>query len=373
MKGKSMQIYACAVLALFLSGMAGFILGRGSLILARETMEALKGEALYGLSAEELDQSAVRGMIDALPDPMAAYLTPEMLTEFERQIQGDQTAGLGIEMVCVSTGYYVCTVMENSPAQVGGIAKGDIIVSIDGLNVSEGASWPNFTDNQMVELGISRNGIVRMQVLFATSLDPFTDVEHKWLNDNTGYVRIRSFSQEGMEDQTLEALRAYLDTGNVILDLRHNPGGRLDAALTIAQAFVPRGETMLSLHEANGNREVYKSEDGSLCGKRLIVLVDNQSASAAEVLAGILHGYGAALIVGQQTYGKGTVQRVVGLNNGAGIRFTMAEYVLPGDLYIDGVGITPDFIAAPEEIPGWAKAPIRDEMLQIALSQAIFE
>ena len=332
----------------------------------------LKNGSLYGISAEELDKSAVCGMIDALPDPMAAYLTPKMMTDFAQQIQGGQTVGLGIEMVRVAQGYYVCTVMENSPAQIGGIAKGDIIVSIDGACVAEGAHWPVFAEDQMVALDISRNDIVRTQILFAALLSPFADVEQKWLNDNMGYVRIRSFSQEGMEEQTLNALRTFLEKGDAVLDLRHNPGGRLDAALTIAQAFVPKGEPMLTLHEAEGNREVYRSKDGSLCGSRLIVLVDGQSASAAEVLAGILHDYGAAVIVGQQTFGKGTVQRVVQLNNGGGIRFTMAEYVLSGEQGIDGVGITPDLTVTPDEIPGWAKAPGRDEILQFALAQVAF-
>ena len=119
------------------------------------------------------------------------------------------------------------------------------------------------------------------------------------------------------------------------------------------------------------SEEIYKSKDGSLCGNCLIVLVDNYSASAAEVLAGILREYGAAVIVGQQTYGKATVQRVVQLSNEAGIRFTMAEYILPGDLNIDGVGIEPDLITMGEEIPGWAKTTDRDEMLQFALTHVI--
>lgn len=235
--------------------------------------------------------------------------------------------------------------------------------------MDKGAVWPVCVQDEKIELVISRNGSERTQNVFAMALDPFPDVEQSWLDQSIGYVRIRSFTQNKMETQVLDALRKFLQTGAAVLDLRHNPGGRLDAAITIAQAFVPKGKLLLTLNEAGNKTETYRSGGGSLSGKKLYILVDEQSASASEILAGILQDYGNAVLIGVKTYGKGTVQRVAALKNGGGIRFTVAEYVLPSGLKIDGKGLTPDIITADEEIPGWAYVHSRDEMLQIALQR----
>jgi carboxyl-terminal processing protease len=371
-KKGGLQVLAIAALGLGLAFMGGFIAGRGNLILAKEAMGALRGEALYGLSSDEMDRAAVQGMIDNIPDPMAAYLSPELLDSFRGQIAGSEEVGLGIEAVRVRNGYYVCSVMERSPAQIGGVAKGDVIVTIDGAAVEDGKFFPTMVENQRVELCISRNGVVRTQALFAQKVAPFPDVEQKWLNENTGYVRIRSFTQTGMEEEAVKALMNCLARGVAILDLRHNPGGRLEAATSIAQMFVKKGETLLVLHEAGGKREILKSRGGSHTGCKLVVLVDQKSASAAEVLAGILKEYGAATIIGQTTYGKGTVQRVKTLCNGSGIRFTIAEYGLPSGEMIDGKGIVPDIAVIQSEIPGFALSVLQDEALQAALSHLAF-
>lgn len=369
MKQRSVQAYACMALGLILCSMLGFMWGRGSLIIARQAIEALQSESYYDISADELDQAAVKGMLGVLPDPMAGYLTPQSMDSFAQHLNGQKTIGLGLESVRIAQGYYIASVLENSPAQIGGIAKGDIVVAINGVSVDKGAVWPVCVQDEKIELVISRNGSERTQNVFAMALDPFPDVEQSWLDQSIGYVRIRSFTQNKMETQVLDALRKFLQTGAAVLDLRHNPGGRLDAAITIAQAFVPKGKLLLTLNEAGNKTETYRSGGGSLSGKKLYILVDEQSASASEILAGILQDYGNAVLIGVKTYGKGTVQRVAALKNGGGIRFTVAEYVLPSGLKIDGKGLTPDIITADEEIPGWAYVHSRDEMLQIALQR----
>ncbi len=369
MKRRPFQAYACMALGLILCGMLGFLWGRGSLILARQAMEALQSEAYYGVSADELDQAAVKGMLDALPDPMAGYLTPQSMDSFAQHLQGQKAIGLGLESVRVAQGYFIASVIENSPAQIGGIAKGDIVVAINGVRVDKGAVWPVCVQDEKIELVISRNGTERAQNVFPVPINSFPDVEHSWLDDTTGYVRIRSFTQNGMETQVISALEKCFQKGTAVLDLRHNPGGRLDAAIAIAEAFVPKGKLLLTLNESGNKTETYRSRGGSLSGKKLYILVDEQSASASEVLAGILQDYGCAVIIGIKTFGKGTVQRVAQLKNGGGIRFTVAEYVLPSGSKINGKGLTPDIATADEEVPGWAYAHSRDEVLQSALQE----
>ncbi len=369
MKRRTIQAYACAVLGVFLSGMLGFLWGRGSLIIAKQTMDILKEDAYFGTTAEDLDRAAVQGMLESLSDPMATYLTKQNMESFASHLQGEKTIGIGIELVRTVQGFYVSAVQENSPAQVGGIARGDVIVAINGMRVDKGAVWPILEQDEKVELTISRNGTQRTQNVFASAVDPFPDVEQTMISDTIGYIRIRSFTQQGMETLVVNALKDTLKKGSAILDLRHNPGGRLDAALAIAQVFVPKGQALLTLNESGNRKEVYRSGDGSLSAKRIIILVDEQSASASEVLAGILQDYGKATVIGTKTYGKGTVQRVAALKNGGGIRFTVAEYILPSGAQINGKGLTPDKVTPGEEIPGWAVAQSRDEMLQLAVQE----
>ena len=268
MKRRPILAYACVALSVILSGMLGFLWGRGSLIVARQTLDILNKDAYYGTTKEELDQAAVQGMLQVLSDPMAAYLTRQNMQAFDSHLQGEKTIGIGIETVRISKGYFVSAVLENSPAQLGGIAKGDVVVAINGLGVDKGALWPALEQGEKIELTISRNGADRTQNVFACAIDPFPDVQTSRISGNIGYVRIRSFTQKGMEAQAISALKECLKTGSVVLDLRHNPGGRLDAALAIAQLFVPKGQTLLTLKESGNRREVYKSEDGQLSAKK---------------------------------------------------------------------------------------------------------
>lgn len=369
MKRRNVEWMACMVLMLFIAAGAGFAVGRGSLIQSRQVQRAIVEDAYYAVPAEVLDSAAASAMMQVLSDPMAGYLNQTQMQAFDDKLTGQQTIGLGMETARVAQGYFVTQVQDASPAALAGLARGDIVTAINGKRVQDGAQWPQWTEGERVVLHVLRGGVEREQVVFAQRIQPFDDVYTEQLTPDVYYMRLRTFAQEDMAQKAIQALCALHPDCAIILDVRGNPGGRLDHAVDIAQQFVPKGETLLTLCKANDATETIVSEGGALIGRNVVVLQDGQSASAAEILAGILQNYGAAHVIGEVSYGKGTVQKVKAISGGCGIRYTVAEYALPRSGRIQGVGVLPDeSVPSAAEVPGWALSHAQDTQLQAALT-----
>lgn len=369
MRKRNIEWMACMTLVLFIAAGAGFAFGRGSLIQSRQVQRALSQDAYYAVPAETLDSAAASAMMQVLSDPMASYLDQTQMQAFDDKLTGEETIGLGMETARVAQGYFVAQVQDASPAALAGLAKGDVVTAINGTRVQDGAQWPQWTEGERVVLRVLRGDVEREQVVFVQRIQPFDDVYTEQLTSDVFYIRLRTFAQEGMAQKTVEAMRTLQPDCAIILDVRSNPGGRLDHAIEIAQQFVPKGETLLTLCKANDATETIVGEGGALVGRSVVVLQDGQSASAAEILSGILQNYGAARVIGEVSYGKGTVQKVKAISGGCGIRYTVAEYALPHSGRIQGIGVLPDDnVPSGAEVPGWALSHGQDTQLQAALA-----
>lgn len=368
MRRRNIEWMACMTLMLFIAAGIGFVFGRGSLIQTRQVIRALGEDAYYAVPAETLDNVAASAMMQALADPMASYLDQTQMQAFDDKLAGEGMIGLGMETARIAQGYFVTQVQDASPAALAGLAKGDIVTAINGTRAQDGAQWPQWAEGDRAVLRVLRGGVEREQIVFAQRVQPFDDVYTESLTNDVFYVRLRTFAQEGMAQKVVAVLYALQPDCAIILDVRSNPGGRLDHAVEIAQQFVPKGETLLTLCKAKDATETIVSEGGALAGRRVVVLQDGQSASAAEILSGILQNYGAARVIGEVSYGKGTVQKVKAIAGGCGVRYTVAEYALPHSGRIQGVGVLPDdSVPAGAEVPGWALPHVQDTQLQAAL------
>lgn len=293
----------------------------------------------------KLIDSAIDGMVKSLGDPHSNYLDPDMYKILMEQTQGS-FGGIGVIMGMDKDGAIkIVSVMEDSPGQKAGLAEGDQIVAVDGTPVTE---WPfdqvaahvRGEAGTNVTLTILRDG---QQQDFTVTRDniKLKTVGHEMLDDGIGYIQIASFS----EDTAKEFTDAYTDLQNngmkgLVIDLRNDPGGLLTACVAIAKQVVPKG-TIVSITTKDGSTETYTS-DLSETKYPIVVLINKNSASASEILAGALQDTKAATIVGTTSYGKGSVQTILPMSGEDAVKLTIAKYYTPSGRSIDGTGITPD-------------------------------
>ncbi|MBM7855048.1 carboxyl-terminal processing protease [Desulfohalotomaculum tongense] len=298
----------------------------------------------------ELDvlvNGAIEGMLEALDDPYTQYMTPDSLQEFSDSLNGDYV-GIGIRMEQYEGYVRVVEVFKNSPAEKAGLKHGDVIVAVDGEDIKDiPLGFVGFKikgpEGTAVKLKICRNGEYFDATLTRAEVNAPT-VTSKVMFNNIGYINIDSFGENTAGDfaAALQELKAKKVKG-LILDLRDNPGGYLMAAVRMADHFLPVGKKVVSVVDRYNEKQVYRSfTPVEVKGLPVVILVNEGSASAAEILTGALQDHGVATVVGSQTYGKGTVQTVFNLSNGGALKLTMARYQLPGGEFIDGTGIMPD-------------------------------
>lgn len=298
---------------------------------------------------DTLVRGAIEGLLDTLKDPYTVYLSPEELKDFRSFIEGDY-AGVGIQLQPGENYPKVVNTIEGTPASAAGIKPGDLVVKVDGIDISneplgkvvEKVRGPEGTK---VRLTIRREGLshdVDFEMVRANITMP--TVSGRILNGDIGFIRINTFS-ELTKDEFKRTLEGLINQGakKLILDLRDNPGGILQSAVDISGNFIEPGQVVVSTVDRKGKLEEYRTE-GNPVGKGMpiVVLVDQNSASASEALAGALQDYGLATLIGGQTYGKGTVQVVIPLKAGGALKITTARYHTPKDRVIDGVGLSPD-------------------------------
>lgn len=300
------------------------------------------------IDEEKMLNETIKGYVNGLDDEYSEYLTTEEWDDFQSQALGNYV-GIGIYMaVDKNDNVIVLSPIEGSPAESAGVKEGDTIVSVNDENVlgtssdtvasmikgEEGTEVKIrvLRDNEYLDFNIRREAI------------KIYHVEEEMLENNIGYISLLTFD-EGCADEFKSAVDKLKGQGakKLIIDLRNNTGGLVDEALEIADCFVPKNETLLITVDANGNKEYSKAEKDPMIDCEIIVLSNEYSASASEILIGALRDSGIAKTVGTKTYGKGVIQSVYLLEDNSALKLTVNEYFTPNETKINKVGIEPDY------------------------------
>jgi carboxyl-terminal processing protease len=307
----------------------------------------------------DLIRAAIRGMLSEL-DPHSSYLAAEQYRNLNDVSRG-RYGGVGIRLTTSEGQIRVDAVINDSPADRAGIDPGDIITAVDGVPV-RGRPLSEALDNidgepgSTVQLSVQHPGQPPRDVALEREFIKLPTLSYRSLDRGWGYFRISQFHRDSATDLAgaLDSIRADgVELAGLVLDLRGNPGGVLQPAIAIADGFLDQGRIVSTRGRTPGIQMEFDAEPGQwLPGRPLVVLVDRRSASAAEVLAGALQDHQRALIVGERTFGKGSVQSVLPLRGGGGIKLTTALYYTPSGRSIQAEGIVPDIEIALNESPG---------------------
>ena len=317
----------------------------------------LFGEVLEKINEEyvdEVDQSksmdaAINGLLQSL-DPYSAYMTPESLLSMQTETSG-KFGGLGIEVGMEAGVVKVISPIDNTPASKAGLKAGDYIVKINGVQV-QGKSLMDAVDlmrgpvGSSIKITIRRRGIKKALIFnINREIIQVQSVKSELIDDSIGYLRLTSFNENSSKQikQKVRELNKNKNLKGYILDLRNNPGGLLSQAIKISDFFLENGEIVSTKsRKTSENRKWFANKGDITNGKTLIVLINYGSASASEIVAGALKDHKRAIILGENSYGKGSVQSIIPLKNRGAIRLTIAKYYLPSGKSISEVGVTPD-------------------------------
>ena len=314
-----------------------------------EVLEKINKEYVDEINQSEGMDSAINGLLQSL-DPYSSYMSPEIFQEMQTETSGE-FGGLGIEVSMEAGVVKVITPIDDTPASKAGIKAGDYIVKIDNIQV-QGKSLSEAVDLMRGPVGSSIVLTVRrvgkrkaLKFKIIREIIQIKSVKADLLKKNVGYLRLTSFN-ENSGDQIREQIREFEKNGNInsyILDLRNNPGGLLSQAIRISDFFLDNGEIVSTKsRKASENRKWFAKKGDLIGGKTLIVLINYGSASASEIVAGALQDHKRAIILGENSYGKGSVQSIIPLKNKGAIRLTVAKYYLPSGKSISEVGVSPD-------------------------------
>ena len=306
---------------------------------------------------QQLVESAIKGYVSGLGDPYSEYITAKEMEEYKTQLLGNYV-GIGIYMI-ENPEYNLIQVLSpipESPAAEAGILPGDLIKSIDGVDytadsMTVAANKIKGTEGTKVKLVIIReNQEMEFELTRRTVLT--NPISEELLEDNIGYLSVSSFDQETASEfkKKYEDLQKKGIKG-LIIDLRNNGGGIVQEALQIANYITKKGEALLITVDKNNKQEVTKSTADPIINIPVVVLVNENTASASEILAGALKDLNKATIIGKKTYGKGVIQQIVTLTNGSGLKLTIEEYFTPNKNKINGIGIEPNItVELPESV-----------------------
>lgn len=304
---------------------------------------------------QQLVEGAIWGMIDTLEDPYTVYLAEDEVDQFVDAVNGNYQ-GVGIYMETQSDYPRVLEVFPDSPASEGGVLPGDIITGVDGKNIkglslNEIVGFIKGNEGTSVELTIARDGQEIVLKLKRAALT-VSSVSSRVMGNSTGYIAVKTFGSNtaGEFKKALDGLAEQNITG-LVVDLRDNPGGFLNAAAEMAELFLKPGDLIVRTIYNDGTGEDYVTEKNDDKVQFPVVLLVNQfSASASEVFAGALQDHGAAKLVGDNTFGKGVVQKVIPLEQGGALKLTMAEYTTPSGRHLNNIGIKPDYTVTTAEL-----------------------
>ena len=314
-----------------------------------EVLEKINKEYVDEINQSESMDAAIDGLLQSL-DPYSAYMSPEIFNEMQTETSGE-FGGLGIEVNMESGVVKVISPIDDTPASRAGIKAGDYIIKIDDIQV-QGKSLSEAVDLMRGPVGSSIILTVRrigqkkaLTFEIVREIIQIKSVKADLLENNVGYLRLTSFN-ENSGDQIREQIREFEKNGNInsyILDLRNNPGGLLSQAIRISDFFLDNGEIVSTKsRKVSENRKWFAKKGDLIGGKTLVVLINYGSASASEIVAGALQDHKRAIILGKNSYGKGSVQSIIPLKNKGAIRLTVAKYYLPSGKSISEVGVSPD-------------------------------
>ncbi len=360
-----------------------FILSFGKVIAQEETIYDkidLFGEVLDKINSEyveDVDQSdtidaAINGVLQSL-DPYSSYMSPKNLEEMQTETKGE-FGGLGIEVGMEAGVVKVISPLDNSPAEREGVKAGDYIVKINdtqvqGKSLNEAVELMRGPVGSTLEITVRRIGLKKSLVFNITrEIIQVASVKSEVLDEKIGYIRLTSFN-ENSDDQIKKKIKEFKKNKKIegyILDLRNNPGGLLGQAIKISDFFLDDGEIVSTKgRKKNENQKWFAREGDIINGKALIVLINKGSASASEIVAGALKDHKRAVLVGEKSYGKGSVQSIIPLKNRGAIRLTISKYYLPSGKSISEVGVTPD-ITVEEESDDFRILSENDNQLKFA-------
>jgi carboxyl-terminal processing protease len=338
-----------------------------------EVLEKINEEYVDDVDQSKSMDAAINGLLQSL-DPYSAYMTPESLESMQTETRG-KFGGLGIEVGMEAGVVKVISPIDNSPASIAGLKAGDYIVKINDVQV-QGKSLMDAVDlmrgpvGSSIEITVRRRGLKKALVFNITrEIIEVQSVKSELIDNNVGYIRLTSFN-ENSGDQVKKEIKKLNNNINLkafILDLRNNPGGLLSQAIEISDFFLENGEIVSTKsRQASENRKWFAKKGDITKGKTLVVLINYGSASASEIVAGALKDHKRAIILGENSYGKGSVQSIIPLKNRGAIRLTIAKYYLPSGKSISEVGVTPD-IEVTEAINDFKFNTDTDNQLNFAL------
>ena len=338
-----------------------------------EVLDKINKEYVEDINQSDAMDAAINGVLQSL-DPYSAYMSPEMFKEMQTETSGE-FGGLGIEVGMEAGVVKVITPIDSSPAYKAGVKAGDYIVKINDIQVQgkslteavELMRGPVGTD---LEITVRRRGVKKAIIFNITrEIIKVESVKSKLFEKNVGYIRLTSFNENSSE-QIKSKIKKFKKDKNInsfILDLRNNPGGLLSQAIKISDFFLDNGEIVSTKsRKGKDNRKWFAKKGDIINGDTLIVLINYGSASASEIVAGALKDHKRAILIGENTYGKGSVQSIIPLNNRGAIRLTVSKYYLPSGKSISEVGVIPD-IEVVEENDEFRINTDTDNQLKFAL------
>jgi carboxyl-terminal processing protease len=314
-----------------------------------EVLEKINKEYVEETNQSEGMDAAINGLLQSL-DPYSSYMSPEIFQEMQTETSGE-FGGLGIEVSMEAGVVKVISPIDDTPASKAGIKAGDYIVKIDNIQV-QGKSLSEAVDimrgpvGSAIELTVRRRGVKKALTFNITrEIIEVQSVKSELLDNNIGYIRLTSFNDNSSEQikKKIKKLKENKNLNAFILDLRNNPGGLLSQAIKISDFFLENGEIVSTKsRKKSENRKWFARKGDIIDGKTLLVLINYGSASASEIVAGALKDHKRAIILGENSYGKGSVQSIIPLKNKGAIRLTVAKYYLPSGKSISEVGVRPD-------------------------------
>ncbi len=314
-----------------------------------EVLDKINKEYVEDVNQSDAMDAAINGVLQSL-DPYSTYMTPELYESLQTETSGE-FGGLGIEVSMEAGVVKVISPIDNTPASRAGVKAGDYIVKINDIQV-QGKSLSEAVDLMRgpvgtdIEITVRRRGKKKALVFKITrEIIKVASVKSKIIDEKTGYLRLTSFN-ENSSSQIKDKIKEFKKNGkveNYILDLRNNPGGLLSQAIKISDFFLDNGEIVSTRSKSKyENRKWFAKKGDILNGETIVVLINYGSASASEIVAGALKDHKRAILIGENSYGKGSVQSIIPLKNSGAIRLTVSKYYLPSGKSISEIGVKPD-------------------------------
>lgn len=322
-----------------------------------EVLHIVQQNYVEETETKDLVYGAIKGMLSSL-DPHSGFMDVDTYKELQVDTRG-KFGGIGIQIAIRNKQLTIIAPIEDTPGYEVGLKAGDLIIKVDGkftkeMDLMGAVKLMRGQPGTKVTLTIMRKGFKKPEKFHITrAIIKVKSVKHKIIDEEIGYLRLSQFQQEsGKElENAIEKILKDDKVNSIILDLRNNPGGLLDQAIEITGKFLSRGTLVVYTKGRNQERQDYKvREDVDFPRLPMVVLVNGGSASASEIVAGALQDWNRAIVLGTQTFGKGSVQTVVPLADGSGLRLTTAKYYTPRDKSIQNIGITPDIVVEEKTI-----------------------